>query len=68
MIIWHIKLLGDDQEVVEQVEQKTISEDQVEEIKHNLDDRRDYPEDNNNKHAQIEFIQLKDDQQITYNQ
>ena len=43
MLFGHNGLLGDDQEKVEQVEQQAISNDQVEEIKHSLDDKRDDP-------------------------
>ena len=46
MFIWHNRLFGNDQEIVEKVEQQAISDDQVEDIKHNLDDRRDDPGDN----------------------
>ena len=38
MLIGHNGLFGDDQEMVEEVEQRAISVDQVEEIKQNLDD------------------------------
>ena len=46
MLIGHNGLLGDDKEMIEEVEQLAISNDQVEELKHNLNDRRDDPEDN----------------------
>ena len=38
LFIGHNGLLGDDKEMIEQVEQLAISNDQVEELKHNLND------------------------------
>ena len=38
MFIKHNWLFGDNQEIIEEVEQQAISDDQVEEIKHHLDD------------------------------
>ena len=64
-------MLGNGQETVEEDEQQAILNDQVEEIKHNLDERRGDSEDNieiDVEHAQIEFIQQEDNQQITNNQ
>ena len=45
MLIGHNRLLRNDQEMVEEVEQQAVLDDQVEEIEHNLDYRRDYPDD-----------------------
>ena len=45
--------------MVEEVKQKN-SDDQVDEIKHNLDHKKDNPKDDI-EHTQIEFIQLEDD-------
>ena len=45
MLIVYNGLLGDYQEMIEEVEQKAISDDQIEEIKHNLDHKRDGPKD-----------------------
>ena len=38
MLIGHNELLGDDQEMVKALEKTAISDDQVEEIKHKLND------------------------------
>ena len=44
MFIWHNRLNGDEQEMVEAGEQQAISDGQVEDIKHNLDYWRNYIE------------------------
>ena len=62
MFFGHSRLFEYDQETVEEVDQQAISDDKVDEIKHNLDERRDDPKDDI-EHTQIEFIQLKADQQ-----
>ena len=62
MFIGHNELLGNNQEIVEEVEQQAILDEQVEKIKHRLNDKRDDLEDDI-EHTQIELFQLEYDQQ-----